>query len=64
MLLRQVGKTVTYPVELLNFVQDRTWTQWVDATALVYKTINSEQLSEANSLILAIHELLTAEEAS
>jgi len=28
--------------------------------ALIYQTINSEQFSEANSLILAIHKVLTA----
>jgi hypothetical protein len=33
-----------------------------DATALVYKTINSDQLYETLSLILEIHKVLTVEE--
>jgi hypothetical protein len=33
-----------------------------DATALVYKTINSDQLSETRRLILEIHKVLTLEE--
>jgi len=32
-----------------------------DAAALVYKTINSDQLYETQSLILEIHKVLTVE---
>jgi hypothetical protein len=33
-----------------------------DATALVYKKINSDQLYEIQSLMLKIHKVLTVEE--
>ena len=33
-----------------------------DATGLVYKTINSDQLYETRSLILEIHKVLTVED--
>jgi hypothetical protein len=38
-------------------------TRLADATALIYKTINSDQLHETQSLIRKIHRVLTVEES-